>query len=221
MISLNPKSLRKWQDDKLEFLRYEYPDLKPGEYAIDIGAYQREWANEMIRRYKLEVECFEAMDNRAAWTHNGEIQMGGQFYYTSMFDKGELGAVKTFQCVDIAPFLNREVAIMKVNCEGAEYELLNYIIDSGLVDNIRHLQVQFHLIEGVNVQSLYTRLSALLSKTHRLKWIYPFCWESWERKSSKETSIYMEESAAIDETVYNDIPRNRKSLTNNKIPVSC
>lgn len=181
MIKLNDKSLKKWQDGKLEYLRYEY-DLKPDDYVIDIGSYQREWSNEIIKRYGCEVECFEALDNRAAWTHNGTLQMGGQFYYTSMHDRGEMGAVRTIPCVDIAPFLQREVALMKINIEGGEYELIQYIIDCGLIDNIRNLQVQFHIVDGMSCQQLYNNLFNQLCKTHQPTWIYPFCWENWKRK---------------------------------------
>lgn len=204
MAELNPKSLKKWQAEKLEYLRYEYKDLKPGEKCIDIGSYQREWAKGMEMKYRVIVECFEALDNRAAWTHNGELQMGGQFLYTSMYDKGDTGAVKTYKCVDIAPWLQEEIAVLKMNIEGGEYELLKYIIDCGLITNIRHLQVQFHIIDSIPYQSLYAGLFKQLSVTHRPLWIYPFCWESWVRKTSKEVA-FLSESAPIDEAAYNDL----------------
>ena len=50
MVSLNKQSLKQWQDENLEHLRYEY-DLKPEDYVIDIGSYQGEWANEIEKRY--------------------------------------------------------------------------------------------------------------------------------------------------------------------------
>lgn len=176
-VSLNKDSLKQWQEQNLEHLRYEY-DLKGGEKCLDIGSYQREWANEMIKRYMVTVECFDALDNKAAWLYNGKLAMGGAFYYTSMF------AEKTdseFWCVDIAEYLQQDIAVCKVNIEGGEYQLLKYIIDKGLIKNIDNLQVQFHLIEGKDCEKMYSELAEKLSETHKLTWRYPFCWENWKR----------------------------------------
>lgn len=175
MVSLNETSLKQWQDQNLEYLRYEY-DLKPSDYVLDIGSYRQEFADGIRKKYGCHVECFDALDNRAAWTHDGTIELGGQFYYTSKFDTVNK---QTFKCYDIALFLNKEIALCKINIEGMEYELINYIISKGLITKIKNLQVQFHLIEGFNTEEVYQRLHEDLSRTHSLTWQYPFCWENW------------------------------------------
>lgn len=178
MVGLNKQSLKQWQDENLEHLRYEY-DLKPGELVIDIGSYRREWSNEMILRYGVKAECFEALDNLAAWVFDGELQIGGAYYYSSSI----LPPTGWVKCVDIAPYLQREIAVCKINIEGGEYELLSHIIEKGLHKNIRNLQVQFHEVEGLAFQLIYDGIVAELSKTHKLSWRYPFCWENWELKT--------------------------------------
>jgi len=166
-----------WVEKKLEHIRYEY-DLKPGDYCLDIGSYRMEWATEIIKRYGCRVECFDALDNRAAWVYDGTIKMGGAFYYTSMFDnKGE----QEFNCVDIAPYLEREIAIMKMNIEGGEYYLLKYIISKRLHTNIKNIQVQFHEVGAINYKKLYEEIKKELEKTHTLTWKYDYVWENWER----------------------------------------
>lgn len=179
MISLNPDSLKQWQEGDMELLRYAY-DLYPEDTVLDIGSYQREWGKEIVKRYGCKVEYFDALDNRAAWLFDGEIEMGGAFYYTSMYAESK---PFKFTCVDIAPYLQKEIALVKINIEGGEWELLKYILDRGLMGNIIDLQVQFHLIEGWNCQSLYDGLERELRRTHELSWRYPFCWESWQRKA--------------------------------------
>lgn len=177
MISLHRPSLDIWQEQNLEHIRYEY-DLNPGEFCIDIGSYHREWANAMIERYSVQVECFDALDDRAAWVFDGRIDMGGAYYYTSMF----MPSNSTCKCEDIAKYLQRDVAVCKVNIEGGEYQLIDYIIESGAIANIRNLQVQFHLIEGADAWTAYDLLAKRLSNTHELTWRYEFCWENWKRK---------------------------------------
>lgn len=176
VISLG--SQKEWQEKNLEHLRYEYP-MKAGDVVLDIGSYRREFGQQ-FELMGCKVEYFDALDNRAAWTHDGTLKMGGQYYYTSMFDEGELGQVREFKCVDIAPYLQIEVALCKINVEGCEYELLPYMMP--YMKNIKFLQVQFHLIEGDDSEEKYNKIAEQLTNTHRLMWRYPFCWESWERK---------------------------------------
>lgn len=177
MIKLNEDSLRQWQEEDLEHKRYEY-EVLTGEKIIDIGSYQGEWSNEMIRRYGCNVELFEALENRAAWLFDGELEFGGAFYYSTQFADNK---PYRYKCVDIAPFLQSEIAVCKINIEGGEYDLLNYIIFTGAIRNIRNLQVQFHEVDVIDWQEKYNTLATRLSMTHRLSWRYPFCWESWER----------------------------------------
>lgn len=178
MVTIDPTHLKRWQKDDAEWKRYDY-DVQSYEYCLDIGAYKREWADGMICKYGCAVECFDALDNRAAWTHDGVLLMGGQYYYTSAFEPQ--GPQQTFKCVDIAPYLQREVAVCKINIEGSEYDLLEYIIRKGLHKNIRNLQVQFHIVDGLDWEERYKAIAEALSLTHKLTWRYPFVWENWER----------------------------------------
>jgi hypothetical protein len=165
-----------WKDFD-ESLRFKY-DLKPDDLVIDIGSYRREFADKIIQMYGCKVECFDALDNRAAWKYNGKLAMGGDYLYTSIYAHN---VNKEYWCVDIAPFLEKEVALVKINIEGGEYELLTYIIQKGLMKNIKNLQVQFHLVDGLDCQTMYELLFYRLSKTHNQTWGVPFVWENWER----------------------------------------
>lgn len=179
MVSLNEISLKQWQDENLEHLRYEYEGILPGEQVLDIGSYRMEWGNEMIKRYGVKIESFDALDNKAAWTYNGRIRTGGAYYYTSMFDEN---IVNEYWCVDIAPYLEKEIAVCKINIEGGEYDLIKYILDRGLIKNIRNLQVQFHLIKGRNCEAMFNVLDREIKHTHDQIFDYHFCWTYWKRK---------------------------------------
>lgn len=176
MVSLDKKSLEHWQDHNLEYMRYEY-DLKPEDIVLDIGAYQHEWGKQIEKNYGCKVEYFEALDNRAAWIHDGEIMLGGAYYYSSAF----LPDQKGYKCVDIARYLLRHIRLMKMNIEGGEYTLIDHIIRVGSIINIDELQVQFHLIDGQDSIKDYDELAKRLSETHKLTWRYPFVWENWKR----------------------------------------
>lgn len=168
-----------WQRENLEDLRYKYNGIERGELCLDIGSYQREWGKRMELNYGVVVDYFDALDNRAAWIFNGHQWFAGAFYYTSMY---EVENPVQYRCVDIAEYIKQEIAVCKINIEGGEYLLLDHIIETGCIEKIRNLQVQFHVIEGQDYKQYYELLAKRLSFTHELSWRYPYCWENWVRK---------------------------------------
>ena len=189
-VSLNEKSQETWQRYGFEYLRYKY-NLTPEDVVIDIGAYRGEWASEIYKRYQCKMVLIEpgpwVLDcqewarviNKAAGTKDGVQKYGGDFYYTSSFEPGE----KEYKTFDINSLLSRfdEIALLKMNIEGAEYDLLGHIYRAGMVSRIKDLQIQFHLVESEDSMMRYEVISELLSETHSPTWEYPFCWENWRR----------------------------------------
>jgi FkbM family methyltransferase len=186
-VSLHPESLKIWQDKNLEHLRYAY-DLKETDLVIDIGAYQGEWAETIYTNYGCKVIAIEPTEyirdfhhgqviNKAAATHNGKIQFGGMSYYTSAFEDG----THEYECFDINGLLEgiEEVAVMKINIEGLEYDLLDHIINAGHHKKIHNFQVQFHQIANRPYELWYNEIVWKLKSSHECTWRYPFCWENW------------------------------------------
>ena len=72
---------------------------------------------------------------------------------------------------------------MYMNIEGSEYKLLNEIIDSGYIENINFLQIQFHSFVN-DSKELRRLIREQLSKTHKCIFNYPFLWESWQKTNT-------------------------------------
>lgn len=193
-VTLNEQSLTIWQSQNLEHLRYEY-DLKSDDVVIDLGAYRGEWASEIRARYGcavIAVEPTDAIDGytggeiikKAAWVDDGELSCGGAYYYTSAFEP----VTHRLPCFNINTLLDRfdEIALLKINIEGAEYTLLQHVIDQRQHAKICNLQVQFHIIENQPWQAWYDGIAGLLERTHEIQWRWSFCWESWRRKTVTE-----------------------------------
>jgi FkbM family methyltransferase len=187
-ISLNENSLAAWQHENLEHIRYEY-DLKQESIVVDLGAYQGEWATEIHKRYGCQVVVVEPTEyirdfkygpivNKAAGTHEGKMSFGGRAYYSSIFEQGD----HEYDCFDVNKLIEHYevIDLLKVNIEGAEYDVLNHIIGAGLHGRIKNIQVQFHEIAGVPYELWYNEIFGKLKQTHSLTWHYPFCWENWK-----------------------------------------
>ncbi len=191
-VAPNAEWQAKWQADNAEHLRYEY-DLKPEDVVFDIGSYRGEWSAEIYKRYQCRIvgieptpyndfQHFEAFINKAASDHEGMMNFGGDYYYSSSCEE----VTHEYPCFDLNAVLAKypEIALLKMNVEGAEYDLLRDMI---LVDHhlrVRNLQIQFHEVADYDWQERYSVIAGNLVKSHELTFRYDFCWENWRRKDA-------------------------------------
>lgn len=174
MVELGDQT--EWQEKGLEYLRYEYP-INKGDRIADIGSYVGEFSRTMIEKYDADCERYDPLTNFALGRHNGTIRMGGQFYYTSAYTKG----MTTYKVRDAKEVIIGQYKLVKINIEGGEYDLLQYLYELGLLQNFEYIQVQFHKVDSIDYQQLYEDIVSKLKETHQQMWCYPFVWESWKR----------------------------------------
>lgn len=86
--------------------------------------------------------------------------------------------IKSF--LEVLRILNVEkIDLISINIEGGEYDLLDHIFATNLINKIRYLQVQFHDISNAS-ESQREEIRAKLKLTHQEKFCFPFVWEGWE-----------------------------------------
>lgn len=89
---------------------------------------------------------------------------------------------ETVQMRDISKFIYDQqldhIDLISINIEGGEYDLLERMISSGVIQICKNVQIQFHdfVPEAIERRSA---IQASLYKTHKKKFDYPFVWESW------------------------------------------
>ena len=73
------------------------------------------------------------------------------------------------------------VDLMKINIEGAEFPLLERMIEVGLLANVGCFMIQFHEWHP-GAYRRRRKIRKALSETHELDWDYHFVWEKWTLK---------------------------------------
>jgi len=171
-------------------LRYTY-DLTPASVLLDIGGYEGHWTSEMRRLYGCEVHCFEPMPDFFAnlqkrfatdpKVHLHNFGVGGRNRREKWKWKGSMSGVASEgdrevevlieDIVDILqyPELN-QIAVAKINAEGSEYDILEYLI--GRQQQIDNIQIQWHAVVP-NCVERRKAISDALSLTHELTWQAP------------------------------------------------
>jgi len=77
-----------------------------------------------------------------------------------------------------------DVDLLKMNIEGGEYELLEFLLDKNEQGRFANIQIQFHdLFPGA--KDRMTAIQKRLGKTHTLTFHYEFMMENWQRNASE------------------------------------
>jgi FkbM family methyltransferase len=196
---------RWYADEHAHVRRIDFP-LGPGDVAFDVGAYTGEWAAELYARLRCRIEAFEPVEEFAArlddrFGPNDDIAvhhygLGGRTRDELLSEEGaRSSAVRGFAAErgtrvrirDVVEALDElapgGVALLKLNIEGGEYELLERLLEAGRLRDVGHLLVQFHdHVPGAAERR--DAIRARLADTHEPMWDFPFVWEAWRPRDS-------------------------------------
>ncbi len=200
------REVERWFADRGdETLRLDYPDLAKDSVVFDLGGYVGDFAADINGKYGCKVYLFEPhpvffqkcverfRDNSQIVPLNyGVSDVDGFFELSdsvdgSSFLNGEHDGKQTVRCeVRAVARVVRDLGVeqidlMKINIEGGEFPLLEYMAQHDMLAMTRDYQIQFHKF----IKDAKLRRDAIvdaLSKTHDRTWCYTFVWENWKRK---------------------------------------
>jgi FkbM family methyltransferase len=197
------KMVDKWFADGGDSkLRFNY-DLDEDSLVVDLGGYQGQWASDLFSRYRCNIIIFEPVSSfaeqmRHRFSKNDRILvlqygLGGSTRKETINICANSTSVyrlspykEEIHIVDIADWIYREdikkIDLVKINVEGAEYEILERLIDTKLIDIMSNIQVQFH---NISKDSSYrmVNIQRRLLETHAPTYQYKFVWENWTKRS--------------------------------------
>ena len=202
-VPFNQLEFNRWiQDNGDKTLRLQYL-LEADSVVIDAGGYLGQWTYDINSRYDSIVFVLEPLQDlypkiedrfssnpkviplKYAIANKTEelsiaINGDGSSLYNTSTD-----AVEIIKCKDVKEFIEENnidiIDLFKINIEGAEYDLLERLIELELMPKIKNLQIQFHrFIPDCDLRR--DSIIAELSKTHERSWNYEWIWENWKLK---------------------------------------
>ena len=178
-------------------------DMNSDSIIIDLGTYKGSTTKFLSDVYKSKIYTFEpmiqfakeAIEACASHPNITVLQYGlgkGNFDFlmniaddsTSMIASVNPDTAHSCSIRDFFEFLTENnittIDLLHINIEGAEYDLLDYILSNNFQTKIRYLIVQFHYQSSTNDEKL-KRYSDVLQSTHVCKYDYKYVWTKWER----------------------------------------
>jgi FkbM family methyltransferase len=185
-----------------ETLRLKY-DLSETSIVFDLGGYKGEFASAILNKFNCTVYIFEPIPflfniiiEKFSGNKNLHPYCFGLYNKTmkeqiSLSDNGSSLFIKDTESVEIqlksiTEFLQENtiysIDLIKINIEGAEYELLESLLENGLIKRFKNIQVQFHDFIIPGAKERMNQIQENLSITHKLTYQFEFVWENWVLK---------------------------------------
>lgn len=179
--------------------KFNYP-LAPQSRVVDVGCYEANWAYEMWRKYGCSVVALEPIPEfywqcvrklRPVGCIVMPFALGGRCGIQTLhvhgcmsgtYAEGKSVDAVTIDCRTLFDGLGwRTCDLLKLNCESAEYEILESLIESRGIETINHILVQPHTcVPGAEAR--WAAIQDGLSKTHECIFAENFVWEGWRLK---------------------------------------
>ena len=199
------KSSLQWHNNLGDLtLRLNYKDLNSNSHVFDIGGYQGQWASDIYAKYNCNIYIFEPVNKfynfiSARFENNNKIRVYPYGLSTSDYaanitlngasssthTKKSNSSSEIAKFKNIKAFLNEnnipEVDLMKINIEGGEYDLIDFIIQNNLAFKIKNFQIQFHNFID-NYEAKRAKIREDLTKTHIETYCVDYIWENWALK---------------------------------------
>jgi FkbM family methyltransferase len=181
--------------------RLDY-DLNENSLVFDLGGHEGQWASDIFSRYCCTIHIFEPVQEFAGlieqrFSKNRKILVH-KFGLASQSRKATIAVcgdgssifkdgrdLREITLMRASDFFRengiREIDLMKINIEGAEYELLEHLIEAGFTPCIKNIQVQFHDFVP-HAHERMVAIQARLADSHLVTYQYAFVWENWRIK---------------------------------------
>ena len=201
-MELNKIEVQRWFKDKGDYTHNITYDLNEDSIVMDLGGFTGLWAKQIIAKYNPNMYIIEPIDsfydsmvdtfknndkvhllNVAAGTENknGVIYLNGDATSTNV-RTGDSISIKYNTMETLLSTWNLEsVDLIQINIEGDEYPLLEHMLETGLINKFKNIQVQFHYGVDNDIERREKIHKDLTNNGFNIKFNYPFVWESWNK----------------------------------------
>jgi FkbM family methyltransferase len=198
---------RRWFSDKGdETHRMNHPNLNKNSIVFDLGGYKGDFSADLYKKYGCQIYVFEPnpsyykicedrfrdIDNILVLNYGisdndcfldlSDSEDGSSTDISQIKENTSIISAEFRNCLRVIKELDIDIIdLMKINIEGGEFPLLQYLADNEKLDISKNYQIQFHnFVENADIKR--KQITDALSQTHYRTWCYEFVWENWTYK---------------------------------------
>jgi FkbM family methyltransferase len=202
-------SLNKWFSDNGDYTHNINYELNDDSVVIDLGGYYGLWIDEILKKnnphipniilvepvpefYNHLIKKYE--NSKKIKVMNVGVSTDKNETTKSLYVSNDgsstnfntnVNSVIQIKTIPIDKILSdnniNQVDLLQINIEGDEYALMEYLIESTIINKFKNIQIQFHLGIENDIERRDNIQKNLISNGFKNKFDYPFVWESWEK----------------------------------------
>jgi len=198
--------LDQWIKDKGERgLRVNHYELETNSIVFDLGGYKGDWASDIVNKFNSIIYVFEPVkqfydeivnrftNNEHVIPYNFALGKGQNEFDIYLNNegssflknrKGDKGFERAIQKDFIKFAFDNKIEIidlLKINIEGGEFELMEYLIENNFHLKVKNFQIQFHNFFQAAPERR-RKIQEKLLATHEQTYSYEWVWENWKLK---------------------------------------
>jgi FkbM family methyltransferase len=200
-MEYNYSEHQRWVEDNGDKTHRINYNLSVESVVVDAGGYHGNWSQEILDKYGSRIFILEPLQNYYSGikekfknekrvsifnyglsSKSGEASISLDEDSSSLYKLGK--SYTKIQVKTIDQFIREaeitQIDLFKINIEGAEYELLEDIMEKKIHNFIENIQIQFHVYIP-DCQNRRNKIREGLSKTHECTYNYEFIWENWKK----------------------------------------
>lgn len=202
-------SLNKWFNDNGDYTHNINYELNDDSVVIDLGGYYGLWIDEILKKNNPHIpniilvepvpefynhlvkkyENYEKIKVMNVGVSTDKNETTKSLYVSndgsSTNFNTNVNSVIQIKTLPIDKILSdnnfNQIDLLQINIEGDEYALMEYLIESKIINKFKNIQIQFHLGIENDIERRDNIQKNLISNGFKNKFDYPFVWESWEK----------------------------------------
>jgi len=202
-LTLDRYYLSLWNDHEGDSTHILNHSLNNNSTVIELGGFTGAWSTEIYDKFKCKVYAIEPVkefydqmvdkfkEQGDVYLLNAGVGVEDKKGVIYLSDDGSSSNTKNSIPVEVEfRTLNRilsewsiqKVDLLQMNIEGDEYPIIEDMLNTGVIDKIKTLQVQFHLGIENDRERREIICEELKKRGFKLKYSYPFVWEAWTKE---------------------------------------
>ena len=191
-----------WISNNYDLTKLLNHNLTTDSVVMDLGGFHGKWSHRMLERYGCRLFVFEPVNEYYSsllnifsgtnvQVHNYGISDSNKYdkiYMSndssSLYQENDSQKSIDIELRDIVCIIDDmgvySIDLVNMNIEGSEYDVLDRLLDSGYIQRVKKIQVQFHTNLGRESYFRRLEIQKRLAKTHTMLYNYDFCWEAWQ-----------------------------------------
>lgn len=196
-------AVEKWySEDPHSLKRSTFDYLDESSVVFDLGGYEGQWTSDIYSRYRSQVYVFEPVKEYASlitsrFKKNNDIRVFDfglghtdqeleitiDKFASSVVHRKDNAASEKIRIKNFLAFVEDQqisrIDLVKINIEGSEFDLLEYLLSEQFMPRITGILVQFHNF-APRAEARMRAIKSGLQATHDCVFEYNFVWEYWK-----------------------------------------